>query len=98
MNDYESTYEHLLEKSGYPNTNLTRQRTLCIEIYKTFKKLNPGYMNDILKLRNAGRVTREKDKLYLEIAKSNQVTFGTRSLRSSGPKIWKALPYKDLKT
>ena len=45
LNNYNSFYEDLLEKSGYPNMNL---RTLCIEIYKTLSKLNPGYMNDIL--------------------------------------------------
>ena len=45
LDDYGSTYEDLLEKSGYPNMNLKRQRTLCIEIYKTLNKLNPGYMN-----------------------------------------------------
>ena len=73
--------------------NLRRQRTLCIEIYKTFTKLNPGYMNDIFKLRNTDRLTREKYKLNLEIPKPNQATFGTSHLRSYGPKIWNALPY-----
>ena len=58
LNDYDSTHEDLLEKSGYPNMNLRRQRTLCIEIYKTLNKLNPGYMKDIFKLRNTGRLTR----------------------------------------
>ena len=43
--------------------NLKRQRTLCIEIYKTLNKLNPGYMNDIFELRNTDRITREKYKL-----------------------------------
>ena len=52
LNDYDSTYEDLLQKSGYPNMNLRRQRTLCIEIYKTLNKLNPGYMKDIFNLRN----------------------------------------------
>ena len=93
FNDYDSTYEDLLEKSGYPNMNLRRQRTLCIEIYKTLNKLNPGYMNDIFKLRNTDRLTQEKYKLNLEISKPNQTTFGTRSLKSYGPKIWNSLPY-----
>ena len=31
LNDYDSTYEDLLEKSGYPNLNLRRQKTLYIE-------------------------------------------------------------------
>ena len=94
LNDYGSTYEDLLEEySLYPHINLRRPRTLCIEIYKTLNKLNPGYMNDIFKLRNTDRLTREKYKLNLEIPKPNQATFGTRSRRRYGPKIWNALPY-----
>ena len=38
LNDYDNIYEDLLEKSGYPNMNLRRHRTLCIEIYKTLNK------------------------------------------------------------
>ena len=72
LNDYDSTYEDLLEKPGYPNMNLRRQRTLCIEIYKTLNKLNPGYMNDIFKLRTSDRLTRETYKINLEIPKPNQ--------------------------
>ena len=59
LNDYDSTYEDLLEKSGYPNMNLRRKKTLCIEIYKTLNKLNPGYMNDIFKLRNTDKDSRK---------------------------------------
>ena len=50
-------------------------------------------MSDIFKLRNTERLTREKYKLNLEIPKLNQTTFGTKSLRSYGPKIWNALTY-----
>ena len=34
LNDYDSTYEDLLEKSGYPNMSLRRKRTLCIKNIK----------------------------------------------------------------
>ena len=34
LNDYDGTYEDRLEKSGRPNMNLSRQRTLCIEFTK----------------------------------------------------------------
>ena len=93
MNDYDNTYEDLLEKSGYGNMNLRKQKTLCIEIYKTLNELNPGYMNDILKLRTTDRLSRENYKLNLEISKLNQATFGTKRLRSYGQQIWNALPY-----
>ena len=86
LNDYDSTYEDLLEKSGYPNMNLNLNLNL-----KFLNESTPGYMNDIFKLRNTDRLTREKYKLNLEIPKPNQATFGTRSLRSYGLKIWNAL-------
>ena len=35
LNDSDSTYEDLLKKFGYPNTNLKKQRTMCIDVYKT---------------------------------------------------------------
>ena len=73
--------------------NLRRKKALCIEIYKTLNKLNPGYMYDIFKLKNTDTLTREKYKLNLEIPKHNQTTFATGSLRRYGPKIWNALPY-----
>ena len=55
LNDYDNTYEDLLEKSGYPSMNLRRQRTLRIEIYKTLNKLKLGRLNLIFKLRNTDR-------------------------------------------
>ena len=50
-------------------------------------------MNDIFKIRNTNRLTREKYKLNMAIPKPNHATFGTKSLKSYGPKIWNTLPY-----
>ena len=55
--------------------NLRKQRKLLIDIYKTLNKLIPGYVNDIFKLRDTDRLTREKYKLTLEIPTPNQATF-----------------------
>ena len=35
LNDSDSTYEDRLEISGHPNMNLRRQRSVCIDVYKT---------------------------------------------------------------
>ena len=32
--------------------NFSRQKTLYTEIHKNLNKLNPGYINDIFKLKN----------------------------------------------
>ena len=87
LNDYESSYENLLKKSENPNMNLRRTRSLCIEIYKTINNLNPGFMKNLFKVRKTNRAKREQYKLNLKIPKSNQVSFGTKSLRIQGPRV-----------
>ena len=92
LSDYVSSYEQLLEKSGKCNMNIRRLRFLCIEIYKTVNDLIPSYMKEILEKRDGNRVTRDRYKSNLNIPRRNQVTFGTKSLKFYGPKIWNALP------
>ena len=70
LNDYESSYEDLLKKSGNPSLNLWRTRSLCIEIYKTINNLNPELMKKLLKVRKTNRAQKEQYKLNLEIPKS----------------------------
>ena len=45
-------------------------------------------MSAIFQLRLTNRPPRDKYKLNLKIPKTNQVKFGTKSLRAFGPKIW----------
>ena len=91
-NDYTISYEGLLEKAGKVKMNVYRLRNLCVEIYKTIKKLNPEFMNDIFKVRENKRVVREQYKLNLETPEWKQVTFGAKSLKVYGSKVWNSLP------
>ena len=63
-----------------------------IEIYKTLNDLNPSFMNKIFEKRDENRVTRDRYKLNLNIPRRNQVTFGAKSFKFYGPKIWNTLP------
>ena len=94
LNDYESSYEKLLEKSGKSTINLRSHRSLCLEVFKTVYELNPSFMNDLFQLRESNRPVREKYRLNLNVPKTNQVKFGTKSLRNLAPKIWNSLPPK----
>ena len=91
--DFEASYEDLLSKGGKSKMNVRRLRTLCVEIYKTLNDLNPSFMNNIFKLKINSREVRDKYKLNLDIPKWNQRTFGYKSLKVLGPKIWNNLPY-----
>ena len=73
--------------------NVNRLRILCIEIYKTINNLNPEFMRDFFSLRETSRLIRKKYKLNLSLPVHNRVTFGSKSLRVFGPKIWNSLPY-----
>ena len=50
-NDHVSSYDDLLLKSNTSTMLVSRQRILCIEIFKTLNKLNPTFMNDIFSVR-----------------------------------------------
>ena len=50
-------------------------------------------MNDIFELRKTNRAIRNQYKLNLEVPIINQATFGAKSIRYLGPKIWNTLPF-----
>ena len=91
--NYDISYDELLTKSGISEMNVKRLRILCIEIYKTINHLNPSFMKEIFSLRETKRPVREKYKLNLNTPDYNQISFGRKSLKVFGPKIWNNLPY-----
>ena len=52
------------------------------------------YMNEIFKLRETSRAVRSNNKLNLDVPAINQVSFGDKSLRYYGSKIWNSLPFQ----
>ena len=93
QNDYHSSHETLLHKSGKTTVNVRNLRNLYKEIFKSLKNLNPVLLTEIFYFKESNRPVGEKYQLNLQIPKINQVRFGTKSLRCLGPKIWIILPY-----
>ena len=91
--DYVSSYEELLQKAGRETMKVNRLRSLFIEIYKLINNINPAYMNEIFKLRKISRALCSNYKLNLDVSTINQVSFGGKSLRYYGPKIWNSLSF-----
>ena len=63
---------------------MKRLRVLAIEIFKTVNNLNPNYMKDIFTPKPHPKV-RPNDIL---VKHHNTITYGTKSLKTLGPKIW----------
>ena len=87
LNDYVSSYEQLLEKSGKCNINICRLRSLCIEIYKTLNDSNPSFMKEIFEKRDENRVTRDRHKLNLIFLGETQLLLVLKALNSTNQKF-----------
>ena len=88
--DHDSSYRDLLCKSQKCTMHVNWQRNLCIEIFKTVKRLNPEFMQNIFEQRTSDRSSsRPQD---LQHYRPNQPIFGTNILSSLGPQIWNGLP------
>ena len=87
-NDYDSDYETLLKISGTPTMQIKRIKQLAIEIFKTVNNLNTDFMKNIFTRKQNARV-RPHDLL---VRSHKIVTYGDKSLKILGPKVWNALP------
>ena len=76
----DSLYESILKLAGKSTMNVTRLRSLCIEIFKTLNNINPAFINEIFELRKTKRAVRNQCKLNLEVPIINQVTSGAKNL------------------
>ena len=89
-NDYTSSCNELLSMSEKCTMVISRQRALCIEIFKTVKQLNPPFMQNIFILQTSCYSLR--NPIDLVHVRPNQPTFGSSRLKSIGPQIWNTLP------
>ena len=64
-NNYQLTYEELLDKANSSTMNVKRLRFLCVEIYKTISNLNRSFMKQVFELRETKRNVCENTTLNL---------------------------------
>ena len=88
--DYVSNYETLLRDTEIITMPVRQMQNLCIEIYKTFSNLNPEYMHELFERNSHSYSTRRPNDL--KIPGVNQTSFGSKSIRVEGAKLWNHLP------
>ena len=93
-NDSYSSCSSLLLKAERPTMEVSRLRRLAIEVFKTLESLNPDFMHTYFKKGSHSA----RRKIYVVVNRAKTTTFGEKSLRALGPKIWNSLPgdVKDL--
>ena len=94
FDNYDNTYENLLERANKPNMVTRMHRSLAIEVYKTLNGYNPSYMKDVF-MKNSRATTRRPNDIIVQGYKG--ITYGKNSLRVIAPTVWNKLP-NDLRT
>ena len=89
--DTTSSYESLLERGNFLPFSAYRIRCLGIETYKCFHGLNPDYLNKLFKQTSTKYNLR--DSCRLEQPKFSTFSYGQRSFRYYGSKLWNLLPF-----
>ena len=79
----------LLDRSNTVTMKVKRMRALCIEIYRTLNSLSSKHMKELFKLNCP--VYSPRRSQILHAPRVNQTTFGLKSIRYEGPKIWNHL-------
>ena len=105
-NDYNSSFEDLLDKDCTVTIHKRNLRSLATEMYKISKNLCPMFMNDLMTELSIPYNTRSTTKVDIDsnekcdeskkssflIPKINTVSYGNKSVRYLGPKIWELMP------
>ena len=87
--DYTSTYEVLLQASGFKRIHEIHLSYLLCEIYKTVHSLNPSFMQTLFMSKSVHYSLRKK--ILLSLPQTKSVRLGTQSFSFRGMLLWNKL-------
>ena len=88
--DKTATYDDLLNRGNFLSLNAYRIRCLAVEVYKCAHGLNRTYLND--RFTEPLAKYNFRDKCRLHQPQFHTYTYGFRSFKYSGSKLWNYLP------
>ena len=88
--DFTSSKEEILENCKESSVRIMNLRALAVEIFKCVNGLNPEYMNEMIEKKSVKYGLRKPNILVQP--RANTTTYGIRSFRYYGPKLWNMLP------
>ena len=85
-------YGQLLAKANLSTLEVTRQKCILIEVYKSINNLNPVYLNDLFTRVNSVHFTRGS-VMGLSVPSAMIVTYCSHSIKHFGTILWNSLPF-----
>ena len=89
-NDYESTYNEILIKTGKKMLCVIRRNNLVEFVYKVLNDLAPPIKSSFFDKQISPYNMRDNNKLVQPFF--NTIQYGRRSIRYQGPSLWNVLP------
>ena len=90
FDDFDSSYEELLQRSNLPTLHMHRFRTMAVEVMKIFNKMSPAYIQDLIQYK----VTKYSSRFHslVNAPKVNTSTYGKASFNYEVARVWNSLP------
>ena len=88
-NDFKSSYLDLLHRADKPFLYIQRIKHMMLFVYKCNNNVGPTYLHNMFKPKD--NIYKLRNKYVLEQPLFNTVTYGKRSLKYEGSKLWNTL-------
>ena len=88
--DYDSSYEDLLQNSKLPSLKIRRIRTIAIETFKIIHRKSPQYLHDLIDIK--ARSYNFRSKNTTAVPRVRTTMYGIKSFRYNAAQIWNELP------
>ena len=88
--DYNSSYDALLNKSQLPSHGVRRLRAIALEAFKFLNNQTPVYLSVILTFKSHSYSFRFTNTIEVPQVRTNK--YGVKSFRSTAAKMWNSLP------
>ena len=90
FNDFDSSYETLLEKVNMPTLHVSRIRLMAIETFKIVHKMSPVYLHDLLSYKNSTYSFRYDN--LVDVPRVRTTKYGKSTFCYEAAQVWNSLP------
>ena len=90
FNDFDSSYETLLERVNMPTLHISRIRLIAVETFKILHKMSPVYLQDLLSYKNSIYSFRYVN--LVDVPRVRTTKYGKSSFCYEAAGVWNSLP------
>ena len=89
--DFDSSYEELLDKAKIPTLHVRRLRTMALEAFKILNNISPPVLSNLVKLRYNSAYNFRYNNI-LQVSRVRTTKFGKKSLSYAVAVLWNSFP------